>query len=205
MLAYSLIVLSIMFAIGIGISTVSIVQRKSAATTGSSVQSLQTADSGAQWAIKQLVGVVGTSSIQSINAFGSACNDSKNMTGAGLNGDFKLEFFAEDGRELLCSDLVADISSIKSTGTYQGTSRAVQVAVASTASSQIVGGGVCLSRVPNVSEPIADVWGVGVTCTGINGLGVGTGEINCPVGTTKALTYKIKGAGYGGEGAICFN
>ena len=53
-LAYSLIVVSVMIVIATSISSVTVIEKKGAVSTDSSVQAYQTADSGVQMAIKKI-------------------------------------------------------------------------------------------------------------------------------------------------------
>lgn len=128
-LAYSLVVISVMIAIAGTLSVVAIVEKKGASGTEFSMQSLQTADSGVQLALKKLS--IGSGQIASI----FTCADGK-VTGndVGPTGSsYELTFFNTAGDPLGCTANKDEIANIKSVGTYNNTVRAVNVAVAATA------------------------------------------------------------------------
>ncbi|EKE15905.1 MAG: hypothetical protein ACD_11C00077G0002 [uncultured bacterium] len=138
-LAYSLIILSLMLMIAVGISSVAIVEKKAASTTTASVQALQTADSGAEIALK----AIGTDPGVTLSALAAAlgatsCDDTDGIAKivvsnfAGTDSKFELSFSDIDGDPLNdCAGSVDDIVSIKSVGEYKDTFRAVSVDVAS--------------------------------------------------------------------------
>ncbi|MDD5396612.1 MAG: pilus assembly PilX N-terminal domain-containing protein [Candidatus Moranbacteria bacterium] len=133
-LAYSLIILAMMLAIASSLSVATIIGKKSASGTEFSMQSLQTADSGVQLALKKLGAANATDTIAV--ALGS-CNGVKFSSGnaaAGPDGSsYELTFFNEAGNQIDCSSAkVSDVRNIKSIGTYKNTVRAVNVAVAAT-------------------------------------------------------------------------
>jgi hypothetical protein len=138
-LAYSLIILAMMMAIATSLSVATIISKKGASGTESSVQSLQTADSGVQLALKKINSNLGDF-INDPKNFGSDCKDvgtpavatieNKTITTTDT-GNYTLSFYKEDGTTpVLCGALASDIGMIKSVGNYNGTVRAVNVAVA---------------------------------------------------------------------------
>lgn len=148
-LAYSLIILSLMLMIAVGISSVAIVEKKSATTTTASVQALQTADSGADMARKAISANPGvTLADLATNNLGGSCSNVDGVAKitvtnfAGLSPSepavsrFELTFFDKvepvAGQLTACTDLVANIGSVKSVGIYKGTFRAVQMSVDAT-------------------------------------------------------------------------
>jgi hypothetical protein len=143
-LAYSLIILSMMIAIATAISVSTIIGKKGASGTEFSVQSLQTADSGVQTALKKINGGTGANLEKAINDssnFGGTCSDApgatitpQSITGGGT---YDLKFYKEDGTTpVVCTDLAKNIGMIKSVGKFKDTVRAVSVAVASSVNEQ---------------------------------------------------------------------
>lgn len=137
-LAYSLIVVSVMIVIATSISVVTVIEKKGAVSTDASVQAYQTADSGVQMAIKEINKIIstGNSSSTSIGSVFANCVDPNSADGSIFAGaEYKLSFFSdEEGNTPIgCSATIDQIQSIKSVGTYKDTVRAVQVAVAANA------------------------------------------------------------------------
>ena len=134
-LAYSLIVVSVMIVIATSISVVTVIEKKGAVSTDASVQAYQTADSGVQMAIKEINKIIstGNSSSTSIGSVFANCVDPNSADGSIFAGaEYKLSFFSdEEGNTPIgCSATIDQIQSIKSVGEYKDTVRAVQVAVA---------------------------------------------------------------------------
>ena len=139
-LAYSLIIISIMIFIAASISVVSVVEKKGASSTTFSAQDYQTADTGIQLAVKKINShllsdidtAFGTGSCTIVGGVAEVTD-----TDAGLNSasPYTLTFFSDTAGTVPidhCTAIVGtDIKSIKSIGTYKNTARAVQVAVAS--------------------------------------------------------------------------
>ena len=140
-LAYSLVIISVMIAIAGTLSVVAIVEKKGASGTEFSMQSLQTADSGVQLALKKMDGEVGTIT-EVFTGFGTGCSSDKviNTNAGPADSSYELTFFNAAGTQLACGANKNEIANIKSVGTYKNTVRAVNVAVAATA-----GGGYALS------------------------------------------------------------
>ncbi|MEI7890466.1 MAG: hypothetical protein WCI36_00705 [bacterium] len=132
-LAYSLIVLGMMLSIAVAISSSTIIEKKSASATSSSVQSLQTADSGAQLAIKTInAGSNLTSVINTIPVF-STCDNGviKNLSIPGA-GRYDLYLYSDLAAmvPIICNTSKGnDVKIIKSVATYNGTARSVSVKV----------------------------------------------------------------------------
>ncbi|EKE18636.1 MAG: hypothetical protein ACD_9C00274G0001 [uncultured bacterium] len=133
-LAYSLIVIAAMLAIASSISVVAVIEKKGASGTEFSMQSLQTADSGVQLALKKInkelyEAIPGT--IDTIFSCDGNDNVPNNTDGGPAGSSYELSFYDSNGVKLSCdSDNVSEIASIKSVGTYNNTVRAVNVAVA---------------------------------------------------------------------------
>ena len=140
-LAYSLIILSVMLLIAISLSAVTLTQTKSSLTGQNSSQAFQTADSGVQVVLKKIKKAQPTANVNSIGCSGAGI-----ITGGLSAGTYEVQLYEYDsssGADVPmgdCSASVGDISKIKSVGKYAGTARAVEVAVA--ASSIIIESGV---------------------------------------------------------------
>jgi len=135
-LAYSLIIISIMIVIVSSLSVVTVIEKKSAVSTDSSVQAYQVADSGVQVAIKEINKIIATGNSSS-TAIGSVFTNCVNPNSADGNiftgAEYKLSFFSDGGGTQQindCNEKIDKIQSIKSVGTYKNTVRAVQVVVA---------------------------------------------------------------------------
>lgn len=130
-LAYSLIILSVMLLIAISLSAVTLTQTKSSLTGQNSSQAFQTADSGVQVVLKKIKKAQPTANVNSIGCSGAGI-----ITGSLSAGTYEVQLYEYDsssGADVPmgdCSASVGDISKIKSVGKYAGTARAVEVAVA---------------------------------------------------------------------------
>ena len=161
-LAYSLILLTIVLIASIGMMSSSIVNFRSVSTSDKSGNAFQVADSGAQAVIAKIKVADPSDPIRSLFNSPSECT-----TGAPislLTGEYRLSFFGGDGSETLdCNRPIADITSVKSVGTYSDTTRAVQVAVAQSGGGGITGG--CHIVLPSPAT-IAERWGQGCKSNG---------------------------------------
>lgn len=132
-MAYSLIIISIMIVIVSSISTVTVLEKKGAVSTDSSVQAYQVADSGTQLAIKTINQSIIVDPARSITATFGSCNiptgEVTRAVPAVSGSNYTLSFKDSVGTALDCSDEIQDIRNIKSVGTYKNTVRAVEVAV----------------------------------------------------------------------------
>lgn len=132
-LAYSLILLGIVFVASIGMMAASVTNLKSVSSNDKSLNAFQIADSGSQAVIKMLKGA-GGSDLGDIT--GVTCSGSDAVVespGSFLGGSYKVTFLNSNGETMKCSGAqgkIADVASVKSIGTYSDTARAVQVAVA---------------------------------------------------------------------------
>jgi len=161
-LAYTLIIISIMLTIAATMSIVSIIENKGAGSTDSSMQSLQTADSGVQMAIKKIQ----ANPSGAISAVFGSCSvvDGVAQTigsdaGLGASSPYTLSFFSDiNGTTKItdCNTAVKSIQNIKSVGSYQNTVRAINVAVAS-GTGGITGG--CSVNISSLSVELK--WGTG--------------------------------------------
>lgn len=142
-LAYSLIIIAAMLAIASSLSVTAVIEKKSASGTEFSMQSIQTADSGVQLALKKLNAEFATPSgaggelktIGGVNGL-FACSADNKVVGAdaGPSGSsYEMTFFdnASPAPNMLeCDDVISKIASIHSIGKYKNTVRAVDVSVA---------------------------------------------------------------------------
>lgn len=133
-LAYSLIILAMMLGIATSLSVSTILEKKSASSTEFSVQSLQTADSGMQLALKKINNNL-TKPLNHNDIYGGSCVNGTviGLTNAGNAGEglYSLYFYSDNGATLSnCNDLASKVRSIKSVGNYKNTVRAVNVFVA---------------------------------------------------------------------------
>lgn len=126
-LVFSLIVLFIVTAIALGMASTTVIARKMAMSTGKSAGSFQSADSGAETALKKIKDFQSGSS----KTVGDVGNCSSGVVtgniGDSSSGSYSIYFYKKDGDSASCSDNLSDISKIKSTGTYSQTARAVEV------------------------------------------------------------------------------
>ena len=131
--------MGILLAAGLSLMGATIVDQKVALESGDSIQALQNAESGTEVAVSVLSGNFATDPTkdQLFEVFDPStftCNGGK----VTQNGDssYKLTFYKEDsssGNEVEvdnCNEAIADLVSVKSVGTNQNTTRAVQVALA---------------------------------------------------------------------------
>jgi len=136
-LVYSLIILSVMLMIAAAFTTTSVISRKNASVTSKSSQSFQVADSGANLMLKLIKDNQGVaiSAIPGIN-----CNATtgvvtfSNANGLRSGSTAEVTFKDASDNPLNCSANVSDVDSIKSVGKFADTARAIEVAVAQTAS-----------------------------------------------------------------------
>ncbi|NTW13716.1 MAG: hypothetical protein HGA31_01660 [Candidatus Moranbacteria bacterium] len=126
-LVFSLIILSVMLVTSLTLLSSAVFQEKSALSTGDSTHSFQVADSGADMILYQLY-QKGPDTIATVASnLGLSCVDG---TVKNQNAGWTVRFYDVDGVRLTdCSGPSSNVTSIKSEGTSQGTTRAVQVAV----------------------------------------------------------------------------
>ncbi len=155
-LAYSLIVISAMLAIAATLSTVTILEKKGASGTEFSAQSLQSADSGAQLAIKKINEALIASpdtiaaALLSLNLSCSGGNKfvSDPLSGNPIDSYYELTFFddATPAVKLNCDADVLDVAKIMSSGIYKDTLRSVGVSL----DSSLCGNNIADSTVPTI-------------------------------------------------------
>ncbi|HEX8974073.1 MAG TPA: hypothetical protein VF817_01130 [Patescibacteria group bacterium] len=126
-LAYSLIVITIMLVIVGGITVASLENKKSATSTESSVQAYQMADTGTQYALKAINDNLGKQ-IKDPLIFQNCSNGVVTINYGGSNS-IVYTFFDSTDTALTCYDLLSKIATIKSVGTYKNTARAISASV----------------------------------------------------------------------------
>ena len=140
-LAYALIILTMMAVISVAMTTTTILERKSSSATDSSTQAYQTADTGAQLGIK-LINSVTAPDATLDDAFTGvySCDDDDGYAKVKVDDDviagssYELTFFSgndtsNESSRLNCDASINNVELIKSVGTYKGTIRAVEVSV----------------------------------------------------------------------------
>ncbi len=156
-LAFSLIILSMMLTIAVGIASVEVIQKKNASSTQFSVQAYQVADGGTQWAIEAInrANLVNAKiKIQEVPEFitygpcvelgssdpGSNINNIDNVLGQGSS--FEISFWKTETERASCADATSVVGVVKATGKFHNTARAVSVNVGTPCeSASIVGYG----------------------------------------------------------------
>lgn len=139
-LAYALVILTIMASISVVMTTSTMLEKKSSGATDFSTQAYQTADSGVQIAIKAINSNV-TVDAELIDVF-SDCNDTlgyatikvDNLEMGGSTYELIFSYDHDNDSStpveaLMCDDSIRKIEFIKSIGTYKSTTRAVEVLV----------------------------------------------------------------------------
>ncbi len=136
-LVYSLVVLSIILVGALAISAAGIIVRKTSGTTAKSTQAFQVADSGVEEMLK-IIEKDGHKTLADVDADAhlpagwSHCDVATGVIKGNVGGG-SAEITFKDASDVAitsCTDSTTQIASIKSVGSYSGTSRAVEVAVA---------------------------------------------------------------------------
>lgn len=133
-LAYSLIILTMMTAIVSALSINTIIAKKSASGTENSIQTFQVADSGVQLALKKINKELERAVPRNIrDIFTCDANgvvvDNADAGAPGSGASYDVSFFDRYGNPLPCSNAVSEISNIKAIGRYRDTVRAVDVGI----------------------------------------------------------------------------
>lgn len=136
-LAYTLILLSVVLVAAIGIAAVSVTNERGSLLSSRSVSSFQVADTGSQAAIVAIREALssGGSTLNDLTVAGGGCSNSGGVAtivsaSSGTIGKYTLTFYDNGENQLDCSDDLSQIATVKSVGEYRDTSRAVKVAVA---------------------------------------------------------------------------
>lgn len=169
-LAYTLILLSVVLLSAIGIATVSVTNERGSLLSSRSVSSFQVADTGSQAAIVAIREALSSDSSAKLSdlTIGSCSSGSIQDVPSGTVGSYTLTFEDKDGNVLNCGSDLSEVSTVKSVGVYRDTSRAVKVAVAQTPALGITGG--CLLSYSG-SSLISNGWGNGCKADGETGGG----------------------------------
>ena len=132
-LVFSLIVLSIVLSAALSVTVVNVSNRKSAGSTGQSVQSFQVADSGVEKALKEIY----KGSYTDLNAMRASITGSTACSGGKFSfpvsgGSSTVTFFDADNTIIDCASTTwrDDVAKIKVEGTSVGTTRVIETAVA---------------------------------------------------------------------------
>jgi hypothetical protein len=132
-LVYSLIIIILMTIIIASVSFAVLSEKKEASSTELTVQALQTADNGVEYAESRLGTPPDSTRIGDLFVGTSSCNDNGNTLAVvskdyGDGRKWMVSFRDQNNRYINdCSDTIGEILIIKSTGTYRGTARAVEV------------------------------------------------------------------------------
>ncbi|MCX6765710.1 MAG: hypothetical protein NT136_01995 [Candidatus Moranbacteria bacterium] len=132
-LVFTLIVLFIILATAIGIASVTVIERKTAGTTGKSTAGFQVADSGAEVILQKIYKDDSLTDLNSLAAsLGTTCSNGTISGSISSGKDYTVTFYDDADPAVIvpCGDPVSNVAKIKSVGTYAGTSRAIEVAVA---------------------------------------------------------------------------
>lgn len=133
-LVFTLIILGIILTAALGVASVSVIERKSASTTGQSVTAFQVANYGAEqylYCTKDLPGTTLISSIRTSPNCGSFTCTGGEITVSSGDNSYTVTFW-QNGTSpipLQCSNTIDSIDYIKSVGEYKGSNRAVEVSV----------------------------------------------------------------------------
>lgn len=132
-LVFSLIVLSIVLSVALSVAVVNVSNRKSAGSTGQSVQSFQVADSGVEKALKEIYkGSYTDLSTMRASITGSTACSNGSFSFPVSGGTSTVTFFDTDNAVIGCteSDWRNLVAKIKVEGTSAGTTRVIETAVA---------------------------------------------------------------------------
>ena len=130
-LVFSLMIMMIMLTVSLGIAAVSLIDQKATLSTSKSQVAFQSADSGFEEVLKKIKkdGYSTVEKLTNIGLGGMTCDDSSGVAVvSGVEGDsaFELIFRNHSGVEIDSCLSMETISTVKSIGTYSGTSRAIE-------------------------------------------------------------------------------
>jgi hypothetical protein len=135
-LAYTLIVLSLMLVVALNMSMAALRSKQNSIATGNSIQAFQAADSGSQIMLKGIN--INPGSFRLVDKFPSCVVSGGIATVVGVinNASYVVVPFKKQGANDVpmtsCNsnqDTTDKITKIKATGVFRGTSRAVEVSV----------------------------------------------------------------------------
>jgi len=162
-LAYTLIVLMMMFAIVASMSKVTVLEKNEAISSQASAQAYQVTDSGAQLVMKKIT----ASPSSKISDLYPTCSSGKvvGLTDAGEESapagqeSYDVFFYTdENGADSIdCSDLASAVKSFKSVGTYKGSVRAIMVTLGTSTTPVLYGTnyGKGKLNIFNVANPVS--------------------------------------------------
>jgi len=140
-LAFSLIIMGMMLVVALGLASVSSIERKTSSSTNKSNQSFQVADSGVEMVLNRIKNAAGLVDIANLGS-GLTCDATTGNISASLsNGTVDVALLDEAGAPVSCNSstrTLADVKKIKSVGTFAGTTRAIEAAVAASCGTRIV-------------------------------------------------------------------
>ncbi len=129
-LAYTLIIMTIMLMAALSVASVVVLEKKSASNTAESTQAFAVADSG----LEKVLSYHSRHSSEPLSALGT-CNEDGTVTFNIADGTVKVTLYADtEATQLLdCNDSnnkLSQIRKVKALGSYAGTTRVLEVAVA---------------------------------------------------------------------------
>lgn len=152
-LVFSLIVLAILLSAAITVATVSVINRRSTLTTTESNQSFQVANSGLELIMKEIY--KNGSTHPSLGAMATALGGGATCSGGTITktnvagGTITVSFFDNARAPINCTDTDwrSKVADVKSEGTFSGSTRVVETAIAAAGAStvdcsSVVGGGI---------------------------------------------------------------
>ena len=129
----ALIVLGMILAIAIGVSTVSVQERRSSIGSNQSITAYQNADTGVERVLNELIKVRPSGNVNQISISGTSCNSSTGLIEDSA-GKFRVELqdSSDPPIQILCDagTSISSVSSIKSIGISPQESRSIEVALA---------------------------------------------------------------------------
>lgn len=142
-LVFSLIVLAILLSAAITVATVSVINRRSTLTTTESNQSFQVANSGLELIMKEIY--KNGSTHASLNALATALGGGATCSGSTITktnvagGTITVSFFDNANAPINCTDTDwrSKVADVKSEGTFSGSTRVVETAIAAAGASTI--------------------------------------------------------------------
>jgi uncharacterized protein (UPF0333 family) len=137
-LAFTLIILGITLMAAISVATVTALDRKNANSTSQSVKAFQVANSAAEDALQKIENnqgkTIATANDGSSLYSWDGCSGGPSVTTISVyniaGGTAKLNFYDGSGGNLGCGDSVGKIATIKVSGEFGGTTRAIEMAAA---------------------------------------------------------------------------
>lgn len=129
-LVFTLVILSMALVTAIAISAVTVIERRSSGSTADSNQAFQIADSGIEVVLNEIYQNNSTTVARLTATSGlSSCTSGKITVPNGGNA-YELTFKDDNGADINACDSPVVIASVKSTGFYKQTTRAIEAVVA---------------------------------------------------------------------------